>query len=86
MNWTTLKEKVLALPITDEKIKIDNCTIIQDQELFIKSHIRVVDLCPQTKPRTDLNNMRRRVIAYPHYERLRLYYLARTEKKEQTNY
>lgn len=79
MNWIQLKAALLKIKNSGPPIKIERLGIINDEELFIKTHIAVVDKYPDIVPRTEANNRARLLIAKPHYDRLLAYYLLKTQ-------
>lgn len=79
MNWEELKSKLLKLKLSDSPVTIERLGVINDEALFLKNHIKVVDKYPQISPRTEVNNRARLIVAKPHYDRLMAYYLVKTQ-------
>ncbi len=81
MNWEQLRAALLKLNVKNSgaPVMVERLGIINDEELFIKTHITVVDKYPQISPRTDANNRARLLIAKPHFDRLLAYYLLKTQ-------
>ena len=79
LSWEKLRAELLKIKNSGSPIVIERSGIIHDEELFIKTHIAVVDKYPQITPRTEANNRARLLIAKPHYDRLLAYYLLKTQ-------
>ena len=79
LSWPELKQRILKLEKSNNPVVVERLGTIIDEELFIKTHITVVDKYPQTTPRTHANNRARLIIAKPHFDRLMAYYLLKTE-------
>jgi len=79
LSWPKLKAALLSLNLSDQPVTIERHGVINDEALFLKTHIAVVDKYPQITPRTEANNRHRLTIAKPHYDRLMAYYLLKTQ-------
>jgi hypothetical protein len=79
LNWPELRKALLKLPKNTEPITIERLGIITNENVFLKTHIKVVDNYPQISPRTEANNRARLLIAKPHFDRLMAYYLIKTQ-------
>lgn len=69
----------MKLPKSTEPIVIERLGVITNEDVFLKTHITVVDNYPQISPRTEANNRARLLIAKPHFDRLMAYYLIKTQ-------
>lgn len=79
MNWESLKAALVNIKNSGSPVVVERLGVINDEELFIKTHIAVVDKYPDIRPRTDANNRARLLIAKPHFDRLLAYYLLKTQ-------
>lgn len=62
MKLTQLKTFFKSYKCTDEKVRLDQCTVICNQKLFLKTHISALEANPQNKTMT------------PYYDRLKQFY------------
>lgn len=79
MTWEEFKQKLIALPKSDVAIKIERMGTIVDEELFVSSHIRTIDSYPKKENLSQREKDARIRIAKPHYDRLMVYYLLKTQ-------
>jgi hypothetical protein len=79
MPWPELKEKLLALPKTENPVFVERLGNIIDEDLFVKKHIMVVDSIPPGDKLTQRQKHFRVHIVYPHYNRLLAYYTLKTQ-------
>lgn len=79
MPWPELREKLLALPKGTDPVEVRRGDVIVDEELFVNSHIRVIDQFPKKPNLTNAEKNARLNIAKPHYDRLHAYYLLKTQ-------
>lgn len=78
MEWIKLKKALLNLPIDNQSVFLDRIGTITNSEVFLRTQIAIVDKYPQISPRTLKNNLARKTIAKPAYDRLYAYYLIKT--------
>jgi len=77
--WPELKQKVLALVKTKSPIKVERIGVIIDEEVFVNTHIKVVDSALQKENLSLRQKHFKLYIAAPHYERLLAYYYLKTQ-------
>ena len=78
IDFKELKEKVLNLPEIDSEVEIDSCTKVINHELFIKSHIKMIETTNQKKGMTNKQKAYKLYCIAPAYFRLLSYYHIRS--------
>lgn len=77
--WEKFKADLLALELSATPIIVNAWTTINDQALFLKSHIAVIDSFPKKDYLSNREKNARLFIAKPHYDRLVEFYLLKTQ-------
>jgi hypothetical protein len=77
--WLELKEKLLNLSKACEPITVERLGVIIDEEIFLKSHIAVIDQYPKKENLSHKEMSARLYIAKPHYDRLLAYFIMKTQ-------
>ena len=77
--WEDFRKELLLLPKSNQPITVDREGVIIDEELFVKSHIAVIDQFPKKENLSNREKDARLFIAKPHYDRLTAYYILKTQ-------
>lgn len=79
MPYPQLRAAVLQLPKNLSPVQIERHATVVDEELFVQSHINVIDAHPRSPNPTPKENYVRMYVVKPFYDRLYAYYLMKTQ-------
>lgn len=79
MTWEVFKENLLKLPKGKTPITIGPEALVLDEKRFVDTHIAVIDSIPKKKDYSNAEKSFRLYVAKPHYDRLAIYYILKTE-------